>query len=162
VLFFEHKHLYRQMYNKDAYPGPDYTIPFGKARTVREGTDVSIVTYGATVQRSLKAAERLADEAGIQAEVIDLRTLAPFDWAAVETSVKKTGRALIVHEDTKSFGFGAEIAALVADRLFEYLDAPVRRVAALDVFVAYNPDLEDEILPQIDDIAAAIGELARY
>jgi 2-oxoisovalerate dehydrogenase E1 component len=120
------------------------------------------VTYGATVQRSLKAAEKLAEEAGIQTEILDLRTLAPFDWDAVERSVRKTNRVLVVHEDSKSFGYGAEIAALVADRLFEHLDAPVRRVAARDTFVAYCPDLEDAVLPQIADIAAAIGELARY
>ncbi|MGI0147987.1 MAG: transketolase C-terminal domain-containing protein [Thermoplasmata archaeon] len=137
-------------------------VPFGKARRVREGSDLSVITYGATVQRSLKAAERLAEEAGVQAEILDLRTLSPFDWDAIEGSVKKTGRALVVHEDSKAFGYGAEIAALIADRLFEYLDAPVRRVAALDTFVAYCPDLEDAILPQIDDIAAAMGELARY
>jgi 2-oxoisovalerate dehydrogenase E1 component len=162
VLFLEHKHLYRQVYNKDAYPGPDYMIPFGKARIVRAGTDLTVVTYGATVQRSLKAAERLAAEAGVEAEVIDLRTLSPFDWEAVAASVMKTARAIVVHEDTKSFGYGAEIAAEIGDRLFAHLDAPVRRVAALDLFVAYNPELEDVILPQVDGIAAAMGELARW
>src|SRR5439155_10237496 len=126
VLFLEHKHLYRQVYSKDPYPGPDYRIPFGKAKLVREGTDLTILTYGATVQRSIKAAERIAGEMGVQAEVIDLRTLAPFDWEAIERSVKKTNRVLVVHEDSKSFGFGAEIAALVADRTFEFLDAPIR------------------------------------
>jgi 2-oxoisovalerate dehydrogenase E1 component len=121
-----------------------------------------VITYGATVQRSVKAAERLAEEAGVQAEVIDLRSLSPFDWEAVERSVRKTSRALVVHEDSRTFGYGAEIAALIADRAFAYLDAPVRRVGALDTFVAYCPDLEDAILPQIDDIAAVMGELARY
>ena len=160
VLFLEHKHLYRQVYNKDPYPGPDYMIPFGKAKTVREGKHVTLVTYGATVQRSLKAAEKLAAEAGVETEILDLRTLAPFDWDAIEKSVRKTNRAIVVHEDSKSFGYGAEIAALIADRLFEHLDAPVRRVAARDTFVAYCPELEDAILPQIGDIAAAIRELA--
>jgi 2-oxoisovalerate dehydrogenase E1 component len=162
VLFLEHKHLYRQTYNKSPYPGPEHSIPFGKARLVREGSDLSVITYGATVQRSIRAATRLAEEQGIEAEIVDLRTLSPFDWDSIERSVKKTGRALVVHEDTLSFGFGAEIASLVADRLFEYLDAPVRRVGAIDTFVAYCPDLENEILPQIDDIATAMGELARY
>ncbi len=162
VLFLEHKHLYRQAYNKGLYPGPDYMIPFGSARTVREGGDVTIVTYGATVQRSVKAAEAVAEESGLTCEILDLRTLQPFDWAAVETSVKKTGRALVVYEDTLSFGYGAEIAALIADRCFDWLDAPVRRVAAKDTFVAYSPDLEDEILPQIEDIAAALRDLGRY
>ena len=162
VLFLEHKHLYRQTYNKDPYPGPDYMIPFGKARTVREGEDLTVVTYGATVQRSFKAAERLEEETGARAEIIDLRTLSPFDWETVSRSVKKTGKALVIHEDCLSFGFGAEIAALVADRLFEHLDAPVRRVGALDTFIAYCPDLEEAILPQIDDIARAMMELARY
>ena len=162
VLFLEHKHLYRQTYNKAPYPGPDYMIPFGKARTVREGEDLTVVTYGATVQRSFKAAERLEEETGARAEIIDLRTLSPFDWETVSRSVKRTGKALVIHEDCLSFGFGAEIAALVADRLFEHLDAPVRRVGALDTFVAYCPDLEEAILPQIDDIARAMLELARY
>ena len=162
VLFLEHKHLYRQTYNKDPYPGPDYMIPFGKARTVREGEDLTVVTYGATVQRSFKAAERLEEETGARAEIIDLRTLSPFDWETVSRSVKRTGKALVIHEDCLSFGFGAEIAALVADRLFEHLDAPVRRVGALDTFVAYCPDLEEAILPQINDIARAMLELARY
>jgi 2-oxoisovalerate dehydrogenase E1 component len=162
VLFFEHKHLYRQVYNKAPYPGPDYRIPFGKARIVREGSDLTVVTYGATVYRSVKAAERLEAEAGVHAEVIDLRTLSPFDWEAVERSVRKTNRALVVHEDSLSFGYGAEIAALIADRVFEHLDAPVRRIGATDTFVAYCPDLEDAILPQVDTIAMAMGELARY
>ena len=162
VLYLEHKHLYRQVYNKEPYPGPDYMIPFGKARLVREGTDVTVVTYGATVQRSLKAAEVIERELGVNAEILDLRTLSPFDWESVERSVKKTGRALVVHEDCISFGFGAEIAALIAERTFEYLDAPVRRIGAIDTFVAYSPDLEDEILPQAYDIAKAMTELVAY
>src|SRR5262249_35055004 len=134
----------------------------GRARVVREGTDLTVVTYGATVQRSLKAAERLAAEAGVEAEVIDLRTVSPFDWETVAASVTKAARAIGVHGDVRSFGYGAEIAAEIGDRLFAHLDAPVRRVAALDTFVAYNPELEDVILPQVDGIAAAMGELARW
>jgi 2-oxoisovalerate dehydrogenase E1 component len=161
VLFFEHKHLYRQTYNKDPYPGPDHMVPFGKARTVRTGRDVTVVAYGALVERSLRAAKEAAAR-GVEAEVIDLRTLAPFDWEAVAASVARTGKLLVAHEDVLSFGFGAEIAALAADRLFEYLDAPVRRVAARDVFVAYEPGLEEAILPQVRDVLEAVEELARY
>jgi len=162
VMFLEHKHLYRQTHNKGPYPGPDYMIPFGKAKVVREGTDVSIITYGATVQRSVVAAKRLAEEQGLSVEVIDLRSLSPYDWEAIVRSVQKTNKAMIVHEDTRSWGFGAEIAARIADELFEYLDGPVRRVAAMDTFVAYCPDLEDEILPQVDDIVEGVLGLARY
>ncbi len=161
VLFLEHKHLYRQAYNKSQYPGDDFLIPFGKAKTVREGTDLTIVTFGALVQRSLVAAKQ-AEQQGINAEVIDLRTLAPYDFDAVARSVKKTNKLLVVHEDSKSFGFGAEVAARAADELFEYLDAPVRRVAALDTFVAYAPQLEDAILPQSEDVLRAITELYSY
>jgi 2-oxoisovalerate dehydrogenase E1 component len=161
VLFLEHKHLYRQTYNKGLYPGPDYTIPFGKARLVREGSQVSVITFGALVQRSLVAARQLETE-GISADVLDLRTLAPYDWDAIAASVKKTGRALVVHEDARSWGYGAEIAARIADELFEHLDAPVRRVGALDVFVGYNPALEDAILPQVSTVHHAIRELAGY
>ena len=161
VLFLEPKHLYRQAHNKSQYPPDNFMIPFGKAKRVREGTDVSIITYGALVQRSLVAAKQ-ADQQGISVEVIDLRSLAPYDWEAITESVKKTNRVIIAHEDMLSFGFGAEIAARVADELFEYLDAPVRRVAALDTFVAYAPRLEDAILPQVDDVARAIKELHRY
>jgi 2-oxoisovalerate dehydrogenase E1 component len=161
VMFFEHKHLYRQTYNKDPYPGPDHMIPFGRAKTVRAGRDLTIVTYGALVERSVRAAKEAAGR-GIEAEVIDLRSLAPFDWDTVAASVMRTGKVIIAHEDVLSFGYGAEIAALVADRLFEYLDAPVRRVAAKDVFVAYEPGLEEAILPQPRDVLAAIEEIARY
>jgi 2-oxoisovalerate dehydrogenase E1 component len=161
VLFLEHKHLYRQAYNKSQYPPDGFLIPFGKAKTVREGTDLTIITYGALVQRSLVAAKQ-AEQQGINAEVIDLRTLAPYDFDAVARSVKKTNKLLVVHEDTKSHGFGAEIAARAADDLFEYLDAPVRRVAALDTFVAYAPQLEDAILPQSEDVLRAITELYSY
>ncbi|MDQ3134053.1 MAG: dehydrogenase E1 component subunit alpha/beta [Acidobacteriota bacterium] len=162
VIFLEHKHLYRQAYNKSQYPPADFMIPFGKAKTVREGTDLTIVCYGALVQRSLVAAKQAEQQHGISVEVIDLRTLAPYDWAAVEQSVKKTNRLLVAHEDTLTHGFGAEIAARVADELFEYLDAPVRRVAALDTFVAYAPQVEDAILPQVEDVARAIIELKNY
>ncbi|HUP21045.1 MAG TPA: dehydrogenase E1 component subunit alpha/beta [Gemmatimonadota bacterium] len=162
VMFLEHKHLYRQTYNKGRYPGPDYMIPFGRAATVREGSDLTVVTYGATVQRSLVAAKELADREGIEAEVLDLRSLSPWDREAVARSVKRTNKVVVVYEDPISWGFGAEIAAWIADELFEYLDAPVRRVAALDVHVGYAPSLEDAILPQVEDIRDGIRELARY
>ncbi|MGH9968992.1 MAG: alpha-ketoacid dehydrogenase subunit alpha/beta [Pyrinomonadaceae bacterium] len=161
VLFFEHKHLYRQAYNKSPYPPDDFMIPFGKAKTVREGTDISIITYGALVQRSVVAAKQ-AEQQGISVEIIDLRSLAPYDWNAVVTSVKKTNKVIVAHEDSLSFGYGAEIAARVSSELFEHLDAPVRRVAALDTFVAYAPQLEDFILPQAADVAKAIQELHSY
>jgi 2-oxoisovalerate dehydrogenase E1 component len=161
VLFLEHKHLYRQTYNKSPYPGPDHCIPFGRAKIVREGGDLTVITYGALVERSLRAAKRLAEE-GPQAEVIDLRSLNPFDWETVAASVAKTGRALVAYEDSRSFGYGAEIAALIAERLFEFLDAPVQRVAALDTFVAYEPGLEDTILPQVSDLHRAMAALAAY
>ena len=162
VLFLEHKHLYRQAYNKSAYPGEDFLIPFAKAKTVREGTDLTIVTYGALVQRSLVAAKNAEQQQGINAEVIDLRTLSPYDWEAVAASVRKTNKLIVAHEDTRTHGFGAEIAARVSEELFEYLDAPVRRVAALDTFVAYAPQLEDAILPQVEDVYRAITELYGY
>ena len=161
VIFLEHKHLYRQTYNKAPYPGPDYMIPFGKARKVREGATLTLVTYGAMVNRSLVAAQK-AEAQGISVEILDLRSLAPYDWSAIAESTKKTSRVLVAYEDARSFGYGAEIAARIADELFDFLDAPVRRLAAKDSWVAYNPDLEDAILPQIADIEAAILELARY
>src|SRR5439155_9044732 len=147
VLFLEHKHLYRQAYNKSQYPPDDFVIPFGKAKTVREGTDLSIITYGALVQRSVVAA-RQAEQQGISVEIVDLRSLNPYDWNAIVRTVKKTSRVIVAHEDSLSFGYGAEIAARISDQLFEYIDAPVRRVGALDTFVAYAPQLEDAILPQ--------------
>ncbi|CAN5189952.1 dehydrogenase E1 component subunit alpha/beta [soil metagenome] len=161
VIFLEHKHLYRQAYNKSQYPHDNFMIPFGKAKTVREGKDITLICYGALVQRSLVAA-KAAEQQGISVEVIDLRTLAPYDWEAIAASVKKTSRAIIAHEDTLSHGFGAEIAARISDELFEYLDAPVRRIAALDTFVAYAPQVEDAILPQVEDVARAITELHSY
>jgi 2-oxoisovalerate dehydrogenase E1 component len=161
VLFLEHKHLYRQTYNKGVYPGPEFMIPFGKAKVVREGDDVTIVTYGALVQRSLLAARR-AIERDISVEVIDLRSLNPFDWKAIERSVRKTNRVIVAYEDSISWGYGAEIAARIADELFDYLDAPVKRVAALDCFVGYAPDLEEATLPQIDDLLEAINKTTSY
>jgi 2-oxoisovalerate dehydrogenase E1 component len=161
VLFLEHKHLYRQPYNRSEYPGPDFTIPFGKARMVREGTDVSIITYGAVVHRAEVAAAELSRD-GISAEILDLRSLSPYDWEAVAATVRKTNRVLVAYEDTRSWGYGAEIAARIADELFDQLDAPVRRVAATDTFVAYQPKLEDEILPQTEDIVRAVRALTDY
>jgi len=161
VIFLEHKHLYRQTYNKAAYPGPNFMIPFGKAKVVREGTDVTIVTYGATVQRAFSAANQLA-ETGLSVEVIDLRTLSPWDQDAVYASVKKTNRAIVLYEDSISWGYGAEIAARIADDCFPWLDAPVKRVASTDTFVGYAPRLEDAILPQIDDIRKACEEIVRF
>jgi 2-oxoisovalerate dehydrogenase E1 component len=161
VIFLEHKHLYRQAYNKSPYPGDDFMIPFAKARTVREGTDLSIITYGALVQRSVVAAKE-AEKQGISVEIIDLRSVSPYDWDAIAESVKKTSRVIVAHEDSLSWGYGAEIAARISNELFEYLDAPVRRVAALDTFVAYAPQLEDVILPQSADVLRAITELKSY
>ncbi|HKP46676.1 MAG TPA: dehydrogenase E1 component subunit alpha/beta [Pyrinomonadaceae bacterium] len=161
VLFLEHKHLYRQAYNKSQYPGDDFMIPFGKAKTARAGKDLSIITYGALVQRSIVAAKQ-AEQEGISVEIIDLRTLQPYDWDAITATVKKTSKVIVAHEDSLSFGYGAEIAARIADELFEYLDAPVRRVAALDTFVAYAPQLEDEILPQAANVFEAMSELHKY
>jgi 2-oxoisovalerate dehydrogenase E1 component len=161
VLFLEHKHLYRQVYNKSQYPSSEFLIPFGKAKIVREGTDVTIVTYGALVQRSFEAAKRL-EKQGISVELIDLRTLVPYDWERVAESIKKTNRVVVAHEDPISYGYGAEIAARIADELFEYLDAPVKRVGATDTFVAYAPQVEDFILPQIDDVEKAVADLMKY
>jgi 2-oxoisovalerate dehydrogenase E1 component len=163
VMFLEHKHLYRQTYNKGRYPGPGYMIPFGRANVVEEGTDLTIVTYGALVERTRKALRQLAkDGHEIDAELIDLRTLNPLDMETIGRSLKKTNRILVAYEDSKSWGFGAEIAARIADELFEWLDAPVRRLAATDTFVGYAPQLEEAILPQVGDIAEAITELAAY
>lgn len=161
VLFLEHKHLYRQVYNKSEYPSKDFLIPFGKAKKVREGNDVTIVTFGALVERSNQAAKRL-EQQGITVDLIDLRTLVPYDWEAIAESVKKTSRVLVAHEDPISYGYGAEIAARISNELFEYLDAPVRRVGATDTFVAYAPQVEDFILPQSEDVEAAVQELIRY
>lgn len=161
VLFLEHKHLYRQVYNKSQYPSSDFLIPFGKAKMVRTGKDVSIITYGALVERSNQAAKRLETQ-GISVEIIDLRTLVPYDWETVAESVKKTSRVIVAHEDPVSYGYGAEIAARISNELFEYLDAPVRRVGATDTFVGYAPQLEDFILPQSEDVEKAVQELMKY
>src|SRR5690606_29355134 len=161
VLFLEHKHLYRQVYNTGRDPGPDYMIPFGKAKVVREGSDMTVVACGALVKRSLDAA-RIADERGIDVEVIDLRSLNPLDMETIAASVRKTNRVIIAHEDSLSWGTGSEIAARIADEVFEWLDAPGRRVASLDTWVAYAPQLEDVILPQVDDVWRAIEGLAAY
>jgi 2-oxoisovalerate dehydrogenase E1 component len=161
VLFLEHKHLYRQTYNKSQYPNDDFMIPFGKAKTVREGKDLSIITYGALVQRAVVAAKQ-AEQQDISVEIIDLRSLAPYDWEAIANTVKKTSKVIVAHEDSLSFGYGAEITARISGELFEYLDAPVQRVAALDTFVGYAPQLEEAILPQASDVLKAIAELHKY
>ncbi len=161
VIFLEHKHLYRQTYNKSANPGANFMIPFGKAKIVREGTDVTLVTYGATVQRAVTAANAV-DEEGISVEVIDLRTLSPWDRQTVFDSVKKTSRVIVGYEDSLSWGYGAEIAASIADECFAWLDAPVARVASTDTFVGYAPQLEDAILPQVDDFKKAYREIAKF
>src|ERR671933_463934 len=161
VLFLEHKHLYRQTYNKAAYPGANFMIPFGKAKRVREGTDVTIVTYGATVQRAFTAANQLAEQ-GTSVEVIDLRSLAPWDREAVYASVKKTSRVVVLYEDAISWGYGAEIAARIADDCFAWLDAPVKRVASTDTYVGYAPNLEDAILPQVETFRRAYEGILKY
>jgi 2-oxoisovalerate dehydrogenase E1 component len=162
VLFLEHKHLYRQVYNKGRDPGPDFMIPFGKAAVRREGSDVTVVTCGALVKRCLDAAKIVSEANGVEVEVIDIRTVKPLDMDRIATSVKKTNKVMVVHEDNLSWGVGAEIAARIADDLFEWLDGPVRRVGSLDTWVAYAPDLEDAILPQTPDIVDALVELATY
>ncbi len=162
VLFLEHKRLYRETFGRAMYPGPEYMIPFGKAKTVRAGKDVTVITYGAVVPRALQAAQKIHREKGIDVELIDLRSLSPYDWEAIATSVRKTSRVIIAHEDMLSWGYGAEIAARIGDELFHDLDAPVRRVAAMDTFVAYQPVLEDAILPQPEDLYRAIAELAAF
>jgi 2-oxoisovalerate dehydrogenase E1 component len=158
VIFLEHKHLYRQTYNKAPNPGPNFMIPFGKARVAREGTDLTVITYGAVVQRALQAAKEVEERHGLSVEVIDLRTLSPVDWDTVFTSVKKTSRVLVAYEDSLSWGYGAEISARIASDCFHWLDAPVARIAATDTFVAYAPELEDVILPQVESIARAMEE----
>jgi 2-oxoisovalerate dehydrogenase E1 component len=162
VMFLEHKRLYRETFGRAPYPGPDYMVPFGKAKIVKEGNDLTVITYGATVPRALQAAQKIEREQNVSVELIDLRTLNPYDWEAIATSVRKTSRVLVAHEDTLSWGYGAEIAARIADELFEDLDAPVKRVAATDTFVAYQPILEDVILPQAGDLYKAMENLARF
>ena len=162
VLFLEHKHLYRQTYNKAPNPGPNFMIPFGKAKVVREGSDLTVVTYGAVVQRTLVAAKELEETDGISVEVIDLRSLSPVDWETIFHSIQKTSRVIVAYEDSLSWGYGSEIAARIADEAFEWLDAPVRRVASTDTFVAYAPELEDVILPQVADLRQAMQDILRY
>ncbi|HEX2095612.1 MAG TPA: dehydrogenase E1 component subunit alpha/beta [Longimicrobiaceae bacterium] len=162
VLFLEHKHLYRQVYNKGKYPGPNFMIPFGKAKTVREGTDVTLVAWGALVQRSLVAAKQAEEQHGISVGVIDMRTVSPLDMEAVAESVKKTGRVIVAHEDSLSWGVGAEVVARIADDLFPWLDAPVKRVASMDTWVAYAPQLERAILPEPEDVLKAIVEVRAF
>ncbi len=162
VLFLEHKRLYRESYGRAPYPGPEFAIPFGKAKIVRPGDHMTLITYGALVPRALQAAHTASREKGIEVEVIDLRTLSPYDWDAIATSVRKTSRVIVAHEDMLSWGYGAEIAARIADELFDDLDAPVKRIGAMDTFVAYQPVLEDAILPQPETVLKAIQELHSY
>ncbi len=162
VLFLEHKHLYRQTYNKAPNPGPNFMVPFGKARVVREGTDLTVVTYGAVVQRTVVAAKELEAATGQSVEVIDLRSLNPVDWETIYASIRKTNRVIVAYEDAMSWGYGAELAARIAGEAFEWLDAPVKRVASTDTFVAYAPELEDAILPQVGSIKTAMQEILRY
>ena len=162
VLFLEHKRLYREPFGRAPYPGPEFAIPFGKAKIVRPGTHLTLVTYGALVPRAMQAADRAQREHGIETEIIDLRTLSPYDWEAIAASVRKTNRVIVAHEDMISWGYGAEIAARIGDELFDDLDAPVRRVGAMDTYVAYQPLLEDAILPQPEGILKAIVQLKNY
>jgi 2-oxoisovalerate dehydrogenase E1 component len=162
VMFLEHKRLYRESYGRSAYPGPDYMIPFGKAKVVHPGTDLTVITYGAVIPRALQAVQKLDRELGLKIELIDLRSLNPYDWETIAASVQKTNRVVVAYEDTLSWGYGAEIAARIADELFENLDAPVKRVAAKDTFIAYQPVLESAILPQVQDLYLAMKELAEY
>jgi 2-oxoisovalerate dehydrogenase E1 component len=163
VLFLEHKRLYREPYNRSPHPGEDFTIPFGRARIVKPGQNLTVVTYGALVQKALLAATQVERRrTGTTIEILDLRSLAPYDWPAIRASVEKTSRVLIAHEDTLSWGYGAEIAARIAGELFENLDAPVGRVGALDTWVGYHPQLEAAILPQTDNLAAEMERLLEY
>jgi len=162
VMFLEHKRLYRETYGRAAYPGPDYMIPFGKAKVVHPGTDLTVITYGAVVPRALQAVQKLDREEGVKIELIDLRSLNPYDWETIAASIQKTNRVIVAYEDTLSWGYGAEIAARIAGELFEHLDAPVKRVAAKDTFIAYQPVLESAILPQVQDLYLAMKELVEY
>jgi 2-oxoisovalerate dehydrogenase E1 component len=162
VIFMEPKHLYRQTYNKGSYPGPEHMIPLGKGKKVMEGDDLTLITYGALVHRSTTAVKQVKKTKDCSVDLIDLRTLAPYDWEMIEASVKRTGRALIVHEESKAWGYGAEIASRISEELFEWLDAPVRRVASLDTFVAYHPQLEDATLPQVADVKVAVESILAY
>jgi len=160
VLYFEHKHLYRRI--KDEVPDDRYTVPFGEARLHKEGDDVSVITWGAMVYTAEEAAKQLESEDGLSVEIVDLRTLVPWDKAAVLRSVEKTSKALVLHEDTRTGGFGAEIAATIAEEGFETLDAPVKRIAAPDTPVPFSPPLEKKFIPQVEDVAAGLKDLAEY
>jgi 2-oxoisovalerate dehydrogenase E1 component len=163
VLFFEHKKLYREPYNRSPHPGEDFTIPFGRACVVKPGRNLTVVTYGALVQKALLAVTQVERRnPGASVEILDLRSLAPYDWEAIRASVEKTSRLMVAHEDTLAWGYGAEIAARAADELFDRLDAPVRRIGALDTWVGYHPRLEAEILPQTERIADEIEKLLAY
>ncbi len=162
VLFLEHKKLYRETYNRSPYAGADYTIPFGKAAVVQQGSDLTVVTYGALVQRAKLAAKKLAESRGASIEILDLRSLAPYDWAAIARSVEKTNRVVVAQEDCLSWGYGSEISARIARDLFDHLDAPVGRIGALDTWVAYRPELEKEILPQTEDLVAEFERTLAY
>jgi len=162
VLFLEHKNLYRAVFGRAVYPGLEYTLPFGKAAVARAGRDLTVVTYGAVVPRAVQAADRLEREQGTSVEVLDLRSLSPYDWEAIVESVRKTSKVIVAHEDMKSWGYGAEIAARIGEELFDALDAPVRRIGAADTFVGYQPALEEAILPQEKHLFEAMRELAAY
>ena len=163
VMFLEHKRLYREPYNRSPHPGEDYTIPFGKAKVVKPGKSLTVVTSGALVQKTLLAATQVEHrKPDTSIEILDLRTLAPYDWEAIRASVEKTSRVIVAHEDCVSWGYGAEIAARIADELFDRLDAPVRRVGALDTWVGYHPRLESAILPQTETLSAEIERLLEY
>jgi 2-oxoisovalerate dehydrogenase E1 component len=163
VLFLEHKRLYREPYNRSPHPGPEFTVPFGQARLVKAGANLTVIAYGALVHKALQAASQIEwKNPGLTVEVIDLRSLAPYDWEAIQASVRKTSRVLIAHEDCLAWGYGAELAARIAGELFDCLDAPVARVAALDTWVGYNPQLESEILPQVEDIVREAGRVLGY
>jgi 2-oxoisovalerate dehydrogenase E1 component len=163
VLFLEHKRLYREPYNRSPHAGPDFTIPFGKAKIVKPGDSLTIITYGFLVYKAVHAAQQIeARRSGTTVEVIDLRTLSPYDWPAIRTSVQKTSRVIVAHEDCLSWGYGAEISARIASELFQHLDAPVGRVGALDSWVAYNPDIENEILPQTTDLIREAERILEY
>jgi len=150
------------VFGRAAYPGPEYMIPFGKAAVVKPGTDLTVITYGAVVPRALEAARRMEREKGVSVELLDLRSLSPYDWEAIAVSVRKTSKVIVAHEDMKSWGYGAEIAARIGEELFDDLDAPVRRVGAMDTFVGYQPLLENEILPQVEHLFKAMSDLAAY
>jgi 2-oxoisovalerate dehydrogenase E1 component len=163
VLFLEHKRLYREPYNRSPHPGPEFTIPFGQARLVKTGANLTVIAYGALVHKALQAASQIEWKSpGVTVEVIDLRSLAPYDWEAIRASVRKTSRVLIAHEDCLAWGYGAELAARIAGELFDCLDAPIARVAALDTWVGYNPQLESEILPQVEDLVREAGRVLGY